>query len=74
MTPSGSAKAFNIIARKDTGSGAGDQAGKVSLPGGWQGETHMSWSHLPRSKSYHFNFVNKSSSTNKMKSVKLMYE
>lgn len=64
LTPSGTAKAFNVIARKDVnGSYAGDEAGRVSLPGGWVGEVHIPWSHLPRGKSYRFNLDNAADSS-----------
>ncbi len=59
ITPTGTAKAMIVIARKDVNNNnAGDEAGRVSLPGGWTGEIYMSWSHLTRGKSYRFNFMN----------------
>lgn len=77
VTSDGTAKAMKIVAAKDvSGTHAGDTAGSVSLPGGWTGEIHMSWSHLTRGKSYRFNFVNSGSSsvTVKVKKATVWYD
>ncbi|MCY9145441.1 hypothetical protein [Bacillus sp. T9C1] len=76
ITPEGTAKKFSVIAKYDNGKGGvGGQAGRVNLPGGWTGEIHMNWTQLKRGKSYHFNFVNGSSSdvTVKIKKVVVWY-
>lgn len=64
VTPTGTAKAFNVIAVKDVdGVRGGDTVGTVAMPGGWSGQAHISWAHLPRGKSYRFNFDNAGSSS-----------
>ncbi|WP_144664860.1 hypothetical protein [Bacillus velezensis] len=76
ITPQATAKKFSVAAKYDNGKGGvGGQAGKVSLPGGWTGQIHMNWTHLKRGKSYHFNFINDSSSnvTVKIKEVIVWY-
>ncbi|HBO5951915.1 TPA: hypothetical protein L4613_006344 [Pseudomonas aeruginosa] len=77
ITPQGTAKKFSVAAKYDNGKGGvGGTAGKISLPGGWTGQIHMNWTQLKRGKSYHFNFINNSSSDVevKMKKVIVWYD
>lgn len=74
VTSSGTAKAFYVIAYKDAGTSAGAEAGSVYLPGGWTGEIHISWSHLPRGKNYRFNFAKSGSGTAYIQKASLWYD
>ncbi|KRT87108.1 MULTISPECIES: hypothetical protein [Bacillus] len=62
VTPKGTAKPFYIIAKYDKNGGAGKQAQKISLPGGWKGEMHMNFS-LKKGKKYRIQFENKNTNT-----------
>ncbi|MBC8621178.1 hypothetical protein [Bacillus paralicheniformis] len=59
ITPKGTAKPFNIIVKYDKNGAPGNQAQKVTLPGGWRGEMHMNFS-VKKGKKYRIHFVNPS--------------
>lgn len=75
VTPKGTAKDFTISIRKDVdGIRAGDTVSVVDLPGGWSGEIHMAQHHLPRGKSYRYNFLSGGSGTISINNVTVWYD
>jgi len=64
MDPSGLAKSFDFLAYYDNGVGAGSQAARISIPGGWTGKTILPLGHLARGNSYRFNLDHTAGTSN----------
>lgn len=60
IEPKGTAKKMSMTMYLDKDGALGKSVGSVTLPGGWQGETPVSWQHLTRGKKYHSEIANES--------------